>query len=78
MTTMTVFDLRVKDHHARIARINRHGWIWHASLSAGVTPPSRTAAVLAPIQQRIGGSIVRVGERLRGAPTGHVADRAAV
>ncbi len=78
MTTMTVFDLQLKDHHARISRINRHGWIWHASLSAGVAPPSRTGTVLAPIRQRIGGSIVRAGEWLRGAPTGHVADRAAV
>ena len=78
MTTMTVYDQRLADHLTRTARINQHGWIWQASPSAGVAPPSRTATVLAPIRQRIGVSIVRVGEWLRGAPTGHVADRAAV
>ena len=78
MTTMTVYDLRVTDHRTRTDRVNRHGWIWQVSPTAGVAPPSRTTTVIAPIRQRIGGSIVRVGEWLRGAPTGHVADRAAV
>ncbi len=78
MTTMTAYDQRLTDHLTRTARVNRHGWIWHASQSAGVAPPSRTATALAPIRQRIGVSVVRVGEWLRGAPTGHVADRAAV
>ena len=65
MTLMTEFNQRAADHDARISRINQQGWMWEAPRSTGV----------APIRQRIGGAIVRVGEQLRGAPTGHVADR---
>ena len=78
MTTMTAFDLRVKDHLTRTARVNQQGWILQAPRFSGVTSTSKTTTVLAPIRQRIGVSMIRAGERLRGAPIGRVADHAAV
>lgn len=45
MTTMTVFDLRVKDHITRTARVNQQGWILQATRSTGTASASRTTTV---------------------------------
>ena len=78
MSLTTEFTQRAADYEARISRINRQDWMWQAPRSAGFTPVPRTTTVFTPIRRRIGGAIVRVGEQLRGEPTGQVADRAAV
>jgi hypothetical protein len=75
MTSMTAYDVLMTEHLTRTARVNQRGWIYQATQSTGVASASRTTTVLAPIRQRIGASIVRVGEWLRGAPTGQVANR---
>jgi hypothetical protein len=68
MVSTTVFSQRVTDHHARIAHVNRQGWMRDAA---------RPATGRTPVRRRIRAAIVRVGEWLRGAPTGRLADRAA-
>jgi hypothetical protein len=78
MTTMTAFDLLLTDHLTRTARVNQQGWIWQATRTTDVVSASRTTTLLAPIRQRMGASMVRIGERLQGAPISHIADRAAV
>jgi hypothetical protein len=78
MTTMTAFDLRLTDHLMRTARVNHRGWIWQASRTTDVVSGPQSTTLLASIRQRVGASMVRVGERLQGAPISHIADRAAV
>jgi hypothetical protein len=78
MIPMTQFNQRLAEHTTRIDRVNQQGWIWQEMRTAGDAPVLRTTTGIAPIRRRIGVSIIRVGEWLRGAPTGHVADRAVV
>jgi hypothetical protein len=78
MTTVTAYDVLMTEYRTRTARVNQRAWIYQTTQSTDVAPAARTTTVLAPIRQRIGASIVRVGERLRGTPTGHVANRTVV
>jgi hypothetical protein len=57
-------------HTARIARVNRDGWIYEASRTTrgGSTPV--VSRVISRIRQTIRTAVVQAGGRLQGSPAG--------
>jgi hypothetical protein len=77
MNSATDFDLRLAEHMARVARVDRDAWMREASVSTGVGHTRGISTVVASIRQWVGVAVVRAGERLQGTPAGRAADRAA-
>jgi hypothetical protein len=77
MLTTTDFDLRLADHLARVARVNRKAWMREASAPAGLTRTRGISTLVASIRRRAGLAVVHAGEWLQGTPAGHAVDRAA-
>ncbi len=68
MINLTDLDLRYADHGTKVERVNRAGWK-RAETAAPVASQSRGVRHIVGVMRRHGGeALVRVGERLHGAP----------
>ena len=66
MIDRTDLDLRYADHAARVARVDREGWLREEALPTGARRPRGTATAVGPMRRQIGAALIRAGERLRG------------
>jgi len=74
MINRTEMEIRRADYAARVERVNREGWKWEASRSAGGGRSRRMPAAVGLVRRHLGGALVGAGERLRGTPAGLAAN----
>ena len=66
MIDRTDLDLRYADHAARVARVDREGWLREEALPIGERRPRGMAAAIELMRRQIGAALIRAGERLQG------------
>jgi hypothetical protein len=77
VVNLTDLDRVLMDHAARAARADREGWLRDVSAPTGGSRTHELATVVGMMRRRLGETLVRAGERLRGTPAGHAANPAA-
>ncbi len=71
-------ESRLADSAARVARVNRDGWMWEASAPAGHTRIQGISMVIASTRRRAGAALIWTGERIQGTTVRRATDPATI